>query len=1331
MSTQAPDSNPSSNPYIGPHPFQPEQRHLFFGREREASELLALVIANRVVLFFAQSGAGKTSLLNARLVPELLGKKFEVPPVGRVSGEKPDSLDVANIFVFNLMAYLNQGSFDDAALAQLPLSDFLVHLAHAGDKWIYQKAADAVEAVAAAGGLEHGGDEVAVADDLEIQPRLLIIDQFEEILTAHPEAWEQRTDFFVQIRQALEEDPYLWVLFAMREDFVGALSPYAHLLPDSLRVRYHMLPMDEKAALAAVKQPAALYGHEFAPGVAELLIRNLRQIEDQEPQLSHAAVPAAAREQHGTGQVAGQTSEAVRLGQFVEPVQLQVVCRQLWDSIATPPGTPITMGDLEKLAGGAGPEEFVNDALRVYYEQSLDFALQRAPEGIGERALRNWFDQVVITKDGKRNLIHQTEGDTDGMPSQVVAALVDRFILRRETRGDRRWVELAHDRFVEPIRRANRQWFAREPSPTRGWAELWLSSGKDPTLLLTGDKLVETAARLKAHPKEFQPLEQEFIATSEEVARKKAEQRRRALLAALTASVVALLSIVAIIFLMWFNERESRRQAVASADAAETAEAVAISAKATAESAKMAADSALALEAVARATAEAALSVSRGRERWLLADGLATKSANVLDQPQVALLLAAEASKFQRAAGEEVAPAVEQALHRVLGATGGTVIPLTGAGADPYAAALGDDGRLAVEAEPGVVHVWNPEDPNSVPLMLPGHEGVVQALAFTPDGETLVSLDDAGTLRVWDLTAAAPAATVLNQEGEVVWTMALLTDTLASTDVDGRVRIHNLKQGEQSLCEWEDPAGLATLAVFSRDGRYLVTAGNDYDQGNVRLWDLAAALPLCGPISATASATGAPLGSLAASPATDQVAVSRDDGTITLYDLPALGGGTVLRGPEAQATSLAFLPNAGGLRLAATYAGDNRILLWDLAHPEIEPAVLRGHAGEIRQLVADPQNLMVTVGAGVPGAGGELRVWDSRNLTYEPQTLVAGLKPVVNMALAPGGDLVAVVSDGDPRAQLVDLTGERSPKPVGDEAEGYATAAAFARDDMLLVSTVEGVLSAWDVANDAPLWTQAAHAARINDIAVHGEQGRAATASEDGSVRIWDVQDGSELDALAPATPTLLTDVAFSPDGGMVAAAGPDGAVHLWNVVGGEELSPLVAGEPPAAGAIAGGDTGPLNFTSLAFSVDGSRLAAAREDGRIWIWDLDTRTAVATPPTAKPVNALAYDRRHVIAAHDDGTISLWYVDTMDTPPQQLGGHTGRVSDLIVERDGAYLLSAGDDGSIQRWTLGLDVLVETACRGAGRSLTPEERKLYLPGQIAGPGAPDVCAGAAGP
>ena len=59
------------NPYVGPRSFERKERALFFGREREARDLLALAISKRLVLFYAPSGAGKSSLINARLIPSL------------------------------------------------------------------------------------------------------------------------------------------------------------------------------------------------------------------------------------------------------------------------------------------------------------------------------------------------------------------------------------------------------------------------------------------------------------------------------------------------------------------------------------------------------------------------------------------------------------------------------------------------------------------------------------------------------------------------------------------------------------------------------------------------------------------------------------------------------------------------------------------------------------------------------------------------------------------------------------------------------------------------------------------------------------------------------------------------------------------------------------------------------------------------------------------------------------------------------------------------------------------------------------------------------------
>lgn len=126
------------NPYVGPQTFTTEQGHLFFGREREARDLLSLVIANRVVLFFAQSGAGKSSLINTRLIPGLAARNFEVLPVGRVGGGEPArGVAPQNIYAHSLMTYLDGRPELQATFAQRPLADLLLAMSWDGTAWRY------------------------------------------------------------------------------------------------------------------------------------------------------------------------------------------------------------------------------------------------------------------------------------------------------------------------------------------------------------------------------------------------------------------------------------------------------------------------------------------------------------------------------------------------------------------------------------------------------------------------------------------------------------------------------------------------------------------------------------------------------------------------------------------------------------------------------------------------------------------------------------------------------------------------------------------------------------------------------------------------------------------------------------------------------------------------------------------------------------------------------------------------------------------------------------------------------------------------------------------
>jgi hypothetical protein len=106
----APDPlSPGGNPYVGPRTFSREEGRLFFGREQEARDLLARVVSERLLLFYAQSGAGKSSLINARLIPGLQHEGFAILPVARVGGALPARLDgVSNAYIFNLMRSLTE-----------------------------------------------------------------------------------------------------------------------------------------------------------------------------------------------------------------------------------------------------------------------------------------------------------------------------------------------------------------------------------------------------------------------------------------------------------------------------------------------------------------------------------------------------------------------------------------------------------------------------------------------------------------------------------------------------------------------------------------------------------------------------------------------------------------------------------------------------------------------------------------------------------------------------------------------------------------------------------------------------------------------------------------------------------------------------------------------------------------------------------------------------------------------------------------------------------------------------------------------------------------------
>ena len=159
-------------------------------------------------------------------------------------------------------------------------------------------------------------------------------------------------------------------------------------------------------------------------------------------------------------------------GNAIEPVQLQVVCRRLWDRLP-PDDTLIDITDVQEVGD-------VDTALRGYYADSV--AAVAAKTGIRERAIREWTETQLITEQGIRGQVLQGPAESpagkEGLENRGIWPLVDAHLVRAEQRRGATWFELAHDRLIEPVRKDNAAWREAHLSPLQRQAALWDGEGR-------------------------------------------------------------------------------------------------------------------------------------------------------------------------------------------------------------------------------------------------------------------------------------------------------------------------------------------------------------------------------------------------------------------------------------------------------------------------------------------------------------------------------------------------------------------------------------------------------------------------------------------------------------------------------------------------------------------------------------------------------------------------------------------------------------------------------------------------------------------------------------
>jgi len=959
-------------PFVGPQPFGPAK--ILYGRDLEISELRYYLSSKRIVMLSSPSGAGKSSLLNAK--NGLLAKLRE-----------SQRFDVWNVARVNQTATGNGNRFSQSLL----------------QSW------------------EPSPPKASLKEYVSLRPRsrspLIVIDQFEEILRLDPSGAAAKHAFFDELGELLE-DPGVWALFVIREDYLAALTPYLRQLPTRLNYRYRIdFLRRHDQAVEAFTQPLNETGRHFAPGVVDAVLRDLALVRGE---------PEPAN--------------------YVEPLQLQVVGQNLWRKIEKEPA--------ERLIQAADIGA-VSNALGRYYDDHVE-----RKDADAERQLRNWVGSQLVNPAGYRNLVRQEASETGGLAQTEIDALCDAYLVRRELRAGGTWLELAHDRLVDPVKASNAAWESTKLSLLQRAADLWQENRRQEGFLISGAALEEAEQEKRdrqARNMAVTPVEIDFLEAA--VAHRRRQRWKRAAVAGL---VLLLLASVTVGWFAW------RQKSLAEAATAEVARG--LSRLQIQKTARLAYDHEAASALAYLAAALRPGVVSPEAEFW---------TGALLQRVPV------------RIPFEEV-----------------TLFP------DPImAVAVSADGKLVAAANrPGDVKVWSVAERREVGKSFRSQWGA-RKLSFHPDGERLLvmpaSQEDFGA-HVWSwrsgekLFSTSDALQSAEFSGD-----GLSIETLSLSGLEAQRERFSAQTGKP-LGMWTTLSSRAALlarqgeefaspfAVLFLRGEPLVAGGGDLaahaDGGRIYLSRLA-------PVAAQAQDFGAPIDAVTFTPAGDlliatsqgvwrQKAGSTKREAILAQRPPgrSLGfspGGQWLIEPErfwnvATGQAIDLPPGLRGgqrrstSRLGFNPAGDRvagatggSVAMWSLTSGR--PEKIWQKQGAFTSAVISP-------------AGDQVLVWGARSLDgptrpelwkasdgQKVRGLFANLSLYEDQeylgAFAANGGSIALGSQADSNIEVYDAkSGLQIGKPIPHGAK--VRALAFGR--ALLVLTADGRVQSWDAGTQTP-----------------------------------------------------------------------------------------------------------------------------------------------------------------------------------------------------------------------------------------------------------------------
>jgi WD40 repeat protein len=382
---------------------------------------------------------------------------------------------------------------------------------------------------------------------------------------------------------------------------------------------------------------------------------------------------------------------------------------------------------------------------------------------------------------------------------------------------------------------------------------------------------------------------------------------------------------------------------------------------------------------------------------------------------------------------------------------------------------------------------------------------------------------------------------------------------------------------------------------------------------------------------------------------------------------------TVLPHPD-WVESVQFSRDGALLATGGGNADDPTIRIWSsLDGTELKR--LTGHKDRITAIRFHPHKHWLFSAS----SDGTVKVWDIGS-GKEVRELHKSRPEVLGLELTADGGRLAVGFGRGLTIYSTDTGKAEPPHPVVSSTSVLAM--SFRDGGTCLAAGVFGNnghgIRIWDTSTKKYLAPPFLHKQNITRAGFSPDAKLLATASQDKSLRIWDVMTGSLVCSWqSQSARSNATSVAFSPDGKRVAISSEHDPVQVWDL-------PRRPGDDPTPLFTYRGHSAPVR--SVTFKPDGKTLATAGWDRTARTWDLAShRHPSILMSHAGSVTSLAASPKGplIASAGHDGVIKLWHAGT-GRLLSELPGHEAGVACLAFRPDGERLASGGADGLARVW-----------------------------------------------